>query len=241
MQNKITVIGTVHNATKNYSADDLYNKLCDIKPDLILFEFPLEWEKHLEAQLDYAARTGLVEANAYVKYSKEHQVDIKLYDIEGRNDFYMKTRCFEIEKESGKAYLDYFKSENPNKTALAYKKLKDKLGKIQDEQDNGSLEAINSQTCDIVTETYLETSRILYSTILDLVPELHKYKAGYLKQERYENKRTKAMVKNILGYNRQYDNKTIVVLCGFYHRFALLNALSKKQKSDSFELITSIN
>lgn len=236
MNNYITIIGTVHNSTENYTAEHLYQKLCAIKPDIILFEWPLEWEKNLEAQLNYAIKTGLVEASAVRKYSSNHKVEIKLYDIEGRNDFYIKTRCFEIEKERGKAYSDYFKSETTNKMAINYKQLLSKLGRIQDKWDKGSLEEINSLTCDIVTKSYMETCYIVYSAILDLVPDLHKYKLGYLKQERYENKRNKAMSKNILSYNRQYENKPIVVLCGFYHRFALIKMLQEKQSKEGFIL-----
>lgn len=236
MHNTITVLGTVHHATKSYTPDDLYNKLCDIKPDAILFEWPLEWEKHLEAQMIYSVKTGGLESIAVKQYSQEHEVEIKLYDIEGRNDFYIKTRCFEIEKERGKAYSDYFKTETPNKIAISYKQLLSKLGRIQDKWDKGSIEEINSNTCDLVTKTYMETCKTLYSAILDIVPELYKYKLSYLIQERYEVKRNKTMVKNILNYNKQYENKSIVVLCGFYHRCALIKMLQKKQVKDGFTL-----
>jgi pheromone shutdown protein TraB len=236
MQNKITIIGTVHNATKNYSVDDLYNKLCDIKPDIILFEWPLEWEKHLEAQMVYAAKTGLVEAIAFLKYSSEHDVEIKLYDIPGRNDFYMKTRCFEIEKEVAKAYDAYFKSEHPNHIAITYKRLLSRVGRMQRELDKGTLEEINSSACDLLLKINLEIIDSAYSAILDLVPELKRFKPALLRQDRYEVKRNKTMVKNILNYNKQYENKHLVVLCGYYHRYALVSMLKSKQKTDAFTL-----
>ncbi|MBM4398887.1 MAG: hypothetical protein FJ041_00960 [Candidatus Cloacimonetes bacterium] len=240
MNNTITVIGTVHNATKNYTPDDLYKKLCDIKPDVILFEWPLEWKKNLEPQMIYSAKTGTLESIAFLRYSKEHVVEIKLYDIEGRNDFYIKTRCFEIEKEVAKTYKSYFKSEKPNQIAMYYHKLLNRVSRMQLELNNGTLEEINSSDCDLVLETNLELIDSAYSAILDLVPELNTYKPALLRQDRYEVKRNKTMVKNILKYNKLYENKSMVVLCGYYHRYALIKALSKRQKSDCFELITSL-
>jgi pheromone shutdown protein TraB len=236
MNSIITIIGTVHHATKNYTVDDLYNKLCDIKPDIILFEWPLEWEKNLEAQMNYAAKTGTLESIAVQQYSKEQKFEIKLYDIPGRNDFYIKTRCFEIEKERSEVYCDCFKSKNPNPSAVAYRNILNKIGKIQDKWDKGTLEEVNSVTCDTVTKTYMEAMYSLYLAILEFVPELKKYKSAYLIQERYEVKRNKTMVKNILNYNKQYENKHLVVLCGYYHRHALISMLKSKQKSDTFTL-----
>ena len=236
MHNTITIIGSVHEATKNYTADDLYQKLCEIKPDIILFEFPMEWEKDLQARINYGVKTKNVESIAFEKFAATHDVIVKPYDIEGRNSYYMKTKYFEKEEQLSKAYDTYFKSSNPNPAAVAYKKLLRKNGRIQREWDKKSLSEINSPACDIVTEAYINISHTAFLAVLELVPELTPYKAGHQRMQNYEVKRNKAMVKNILDYNRQYDNKSIVVLCGYYHRYALIKLLQGKQAKEGFVL-----
>ncbi len=214
----------------------MYQKLCEIEPDIVLFEFPMEWEKDWQARISYGVKTGNVESVAFEKFAATHDVMIKPYDIEGRNNYYMKTRYFEKEEQLSNAFDAYFKTPNPNPSAVAYKKLLRKNGRIQREWDKKSLSEINSSACDIVTGTYLNISHTAFLAVLDLVPELTPYKAGHLRKQSYEVKRNKAMVKNILDYNKQYENKSIVVLCGFYHRYALINLLKGKQAKEGFTL-----
>ncbi len=238
MNNSITVIGTCHYETKAYKIIDLYNKLCDIRPDVILMEYPIEIEPEIMQWMNnnWEKKPGL-ENTAVLKYLETHDIAVRPYDIRGRNDYFMKTKYFEIGNEVNKAYDAYFKSEHPNQLAIKYKRLMSRVGRMQREWNTSTLEKINSSDCDLVTRTDLAIHDSVFSAILDLVPELKRFKPALLRQDRYEVKRNKAMVTNILNYNKQYEDKHLVVLCGYYHRYSLVGMLSRRQKSDHFILM----
>lgn len=72
------------------------------------------------------------------------------------------------------------------------------------------------------------------------MPELALFEKDYYKRLNFHTKRDKAMISNILDYIEKYENTTIVVICGFFHRFAIINGLIGKQNKVDFELITDL-
>jgi hypothetical protein len=237
MNNTITIIGSVHFETKAYKIDDLYLKLCEIKPDIILFEYPIEVEPEIMQWLNnfWEKRPG-VENMAVLNYLKTNAIPVRPYDIRGRNNYFMKTKYFEYEKEFESAYSAYFKSGNVNPKALSYAKVMSQAWKSAGNPNKLSLQEINNLVFDTFMDANLKIQRASLRAIIDLVPEFASHKSGYLRREKYHLKRDKAMVANILNYNKRYDDKHLVVLCGYYHRFALVKMLSRKQKSDNFIL-----
>jgi hypothetical protein len=240
MNNTISVVGTVHHETVKFKWEDLYNRLCELKPDIILMEFPLEIEPEIMQWMQNNWEKLIsVESTAVLKYLEQHAIPVRPYDIRGRNDYYIKTRFFEQEEAFGDAYDAYFKQPSPHPDAVFLNRLLTRVAKhygFNGDRGDRTIEQINSADCDRAMETYLSISRTLLMEIVNTVPELVSFREGLIRRHNHHLKREKAMVKNILDYNKQYENKHLVVLCGYCHRFALVRMLSRKQKSDNFIL-----
>jgi hypothetical protein len=237
MHNLVTVIGTRHSDTKVYKTADLYDKFCNIKPDIILFEAPIEVAPIMMDWIKGCIKHHKGgEGTAILKYLDNHDAQVLPFDIKGRNDYFLKTDYWKQELLFERAYKDYFKRDKSNPSAMFYYSLFRKARRHQNKWDKFSINEFNSPECDVTTEAFLKLHVIAMSSICDLVPELTLYKSNFLQRERYEMKRDKAMVKNILDYNKQFEGKTIVVICGYFHRYAIINGLKNKQKSDTFTL-----
>ncbi len=235
MHNMITIIGTVHHKSEFFSEDVLYHKLCELKPDLVLFEMPGDETNIMDWIADYIQKFNGLEGIALKRYLESYDVEIKPFDKPGRNDYYTKS-YFSREDAFDAAYDKYFKTKDPNKTALFYKRMIDKAKATYGLWDKLTIQEMNSKDCDVAVEAYFKILNACMVAIFDLVPILALHKAAWLQRGRYEDKVNNAMVTNILNYNKQYEDKHLVVLCGYYHRYALVNMLSRRQKSDSFTL-----
>jgi len=237
MNNTITVIGTVHYEESQFKWGNLYTKLCELKPDVILMEFPIEIEPEIMQWMKNNWEKRLsVESTAVLKYLEQHDIPVRPYDIRGRNDYFMKTKWFEQEKAFEEAYSRYFKSGKVKPEAMAFAKAMQKAWGSVGKHGSHTLEVINNPAFDIRMEANLTIQRASIKAIINLVPEFSQHKTYNLKSEKYHNNREKAMVRNILAYNRQYENKHLVVLCGYFHRSALVRMLKKRQQKDNFNL-----
>lgn len=243
MNNRIRVIGTCHGDTIGFKTDDLYQLLCSIKPDIILNESAIEancdimdW---LKACANYYKKRGGGESAAILHYLEDHQAEVLPYDIKDRNEYFAKKKYFEHEAAFNKAYADYFKLPTANPTAVYLNKLINNMQRkfgFGDKQDKHTLSDINSLKCDVEVETFISFNKQVNRAIFDLVPEFAQYQKAFWGMLNFHARRDKAMVNNILAYNRQYNNKTIVVICGYFHRYALVKMLKGKQAKEGFIL-----
>lgn len=248
MQNTIYVIGTCHGDTIGFKVDDLYKLLSEIKPDLILDESPIDnkvgimdW---LKSVAHYYEKQGGGEAAAVLKYLEDHQAQVLPYDIIGRNDYFIKMKFFEKEQAYNEACAIYFKQASANPTASYLYKLIEGMGRkfgFHATKDKRSVYEINSPLCDAQVEMYISLIHQVNKALFALVPEFSRHESDFWKMLNFHARRDKAMISNILHYNRQYENKAMVVLCGYFHRYALIKGLVGKQKQQDFELITEFN
>ncbi|HPS40007.1 MAG TPA: hypothetical protein PL124_11375 [Candidatus Cloacimonadota bacterium] len=247
MKNCIFVVGTCHGDTTGFKVDHLYNLLCEIKPDLILDESPIDnnigimdW---LKACANYYKKRGGGEAAAVLKYLADHQATVLPYDIKGRNDYFIKMKFFEKEQAYNEACNIYFKQTTADPTAAyLYKLMGGMAGKFgfHETKDKRSIYEINSPLCDTLVETYISFIRQVNKALFALVPEFSRYEKDFWQSLNFHARRDQAMVTNILNYNMQYENRTIVVLCGYFHRYAIIKGLIGRQEKDDFKLITDL-
>lgn len=127
MNNRVYVIGTCHGDTIGFKVDDLYKQLLKIRPNVILFESPidnkwtmLDW---LKGCVNYYKKRGGGEAAAVLRYLEDHYAEILPYDVKGRNDYFIKSKYFEKEQAFGEACSAYFKQSTVNPTASYLNKL----------------------------------------------------------------------------------------------------------------------
>ncbi|MDD2332338.1 MAG: hypothetical protein PHI68_06785 [Candidatus Cloacimonetes bacterium] len=247
MNNIIYVIGTCHGDTIGFKVEDLYKHLCEIKPDVILDESPidnkwgmLDW---LRACASHYKKRGGGEAAAILNYLEDHQAEVLPYDINGRNDYFIRMKFFEKEQAFNRACSRYFKEAASEPTAVYLYKLLGKTAKqftFHETKDRRTICEINSPLCDVQVETYVSLIRQVHKALFALVPEFSSYEKDFWKMLSFHTRRDKAMISNILGYNRQYENKTLLVLCGYFHRYAIIKGLATRQEIEGFQLITEL-
>jgi hypothetical protein len=243
MNNLIRVLGTCHHDTKGFKTADLYDCLCQVKPDVILFETPIDDEVSmmdwLKACENHYQKRGGGESAAVLHYLEDHEVQVLPYDLKGRNDYFRKKHFFEQEAAYGKVHNAYFKQPNANPTAAYLNNLttnmRRKFGYFE-YADKHTLSDINSTLCDTEVETYISINNQITRAIFNLVPEFAAYQKDFWSRYNFHARRDKAMVKNILNYNKQFEGKTIVVICGYFHRYALVKMLKMKQSKAGFIL-----
>jgi len=248
MNNTIYVIGTCHGDTTGFKVNDLYKLLCELKPDIILDESPIDnsctmmdW---LKACASYYRKRGGGEAAAVLKYLEDHRAEVLPYDIKGRNDYFIKHKFFEKEQAYSEACNAYFKQPSANPTAKYLNKLIEGMSRqfgFHETKDKRTICEINSPVCDTQVETYILITQQINKALFVLVPEFAKYEKDFGKRFSFHARRDKAMIANILNYNRHYENKTIVVQCGYFHRYAIIRGLVGKQKEHGFKLISELN
>ena len=237
------VVGTCHCDTLGFKTDDLYQLLCSIRPDIILNESAIDEKVSmidwLKACANYYKKRGGGESAAILHYLEDHQAEVLPYDIAGRNEYYAKKKYFEKEQAFNKVYADYFKQPTANPTAVYLNKLITNLQKkfgFDDNKDKHTLSDINSLQCDVEVETFIAVNNQINRALFALVPEFAAYEKDFWGIINFHARRDKAMIKNILDYNRQFDSKTIMVICGYFHRYALIKMLQGKQAKEGFSL-----
>jgi len=249
MRNMIYVIGTCHGDTIGFKVEDLYKLLCEIKPDVILDESPIDnkWPMMdwLKGCADYSKKRGGGEAAAVLRYLDDHHAaEVLPYDIKGRNDYFIKMKFFEKEQAFNEACKSYFKQQTANPTATYLYKLIESMGRrfgFHETKDKRTIFEINSPHCDVQVETYISLIRQINKALFSLVPEFSQYEKDFWKMLNFHARRDKAMINNILSYNKQFEDKTIVVLCGYFHRYAIIKGLDNKQKEYGFRLISELS
>lgn len=248
MNNIINIIGTCHGNTIGFKVDDLHKQLLEIKPDVILVESPIDnkWPMMdwLKGSADYYKKRGGGEASTVLRYLEEHHAaEVLPYDIKGRNDYFIKMKFFEKEQAFNEACKSYFKQQTANPTATYLFKLIESMGRrfgFHETKDKRTIFDINSPLCDVQVETYISMIRNVNKALFDLVPEFSQYERDFGKMMNFHVRRDKAMISNILNYNSRFEDKTMVVLCGFFHRYALIKGLDGSQMKHSFSLISDL-
>ncbi len=232
MNNIIYIIGTCHGDTIGFKVEDLYKQLLEIKPDIILDESPIDnmWPMMdwLKGCADHSKKRGGGEAAAVLRYLEDHRAEVLPYDIKGRNDYFIKMKFFEKEQAFNVACSAYFKQPSANPTALYLYKLIEGMGRkfgFHETKDQRSIYDINCPLCDVQVETYISLIRQVNKALFGIVREFSQYKRDFFRRMNFHARRDKAMISNILSYNRQFQDKTIVVLCGYFHRYALVHGL----------------
>ncbi len=248
MNNIIYIIGTCHGNTAGFKVDDLYKQLLEIKPDVILDESPIDnkWPMMdwLKGCADYSKKRGGGEAAAVLKYLEDHHAEVLPYDIKGRNDYFIKMKFFEKEQAFNTACSAYFKQPSANPTASYLFGLIEGMGRrfgFHETKDKRTIFDINSPLCDVQVETYISLIRNVNKAIFDLVPEFSQYEKDFGKMMNFHARRDKAMISNILNYNSRFEDKTMVVLCGYFHRYALIKGLNGSQSKYRFRLVTELS
>ena len=233
----LVVLGTLHGMHRQnprYSAAILRDLIVKAKPAVILIELPpaIGGEPTIVQQrvaVSFANDENW-SANAAADLLK---IPVAVYDRDGRNEYYQKTRYFERETQLNRRVNSF---RNAVESAKAFPAevalLGPLLGNAARSRDDFMLhagpDAINSEGFDRVI-------RLKHYIWEELMPELSARMEGlkdvsgeftFFREEWHE--RNRIMSANIVEEAKKRPGKCIVVLCGCEHRYILRDLLSSQ-------------
>lgn len=225
-ETELFVIGTVHESTEAFNSDTLLNILNEIKPDVILVECDSSYltrDFRFKEDVEYA----FLETSAITEYLKVRSAVLRPYDISGRDEFLDNIIWKKTESDFFYDIVYMYETGKYNTESANIYERNYSLVKIAEDMTFSKASYINSPA----GSSYIDT--INYYTydglrkLIDITPELEKYKPYSDRVCSYWEKRNKTMIKNIIKVIEFYEGKKIVVLCGFAHKNILLNGINE--------------
>lgn len=231
----IVVVGTVHSQTEKFNNKKLYHILEQIKPDLILVELDSSFLTESMTIKPDLVKVSL-ENRVVDDYQKSHSILVRPYDIEGRNKIYQDNNYFRQQRELSnalnKAYQDSLLKGEP----LILLEAMSRFDEITQSFASDSPEVFNSSSCMKAMESKQYYANEGMVKIVTSVPSLNPFVKFAIFKRDFWKRRNEVMVDKILNWNKSLHPKTVLVLCGFEHKYYLFNGLMKHCNDDNFKL-----
>ena len=234
-QTTITIIATVHNKTKYITADTIYAAVNSFKPDLILLELDT-------SLMDDEGNFKKIDPNSNemqvaLRYKKEHSnVLLRRFDVDYRNQYYKDHKTFVQENNMFKPIDSLFRNNALNDTSWFIVSSLYAANQAMNNMGYMRLKDINSQYFMSLASF---RQNWLYKKVLGLIknnPGLNQWYSFFKDDADFWEMRNATMVKNIAAFARKYTNKSIVVMVGNYHKYALIDSLKPLEKEGHFLL-----
>jgi len=232
---RIVVMVTVCNSSEDFDPANLVAIIDRIKPDLILVELDSSF-----FMPDMSFKPGTVtmslENKAVSTYVKDHPVPVRPYEIEGRNRIYQEHDYFRLQKELS-ASLN--KAANDSLLVPEARTLLDAIIRFDEIAYAVSLDwpvVFNSEACDKAMESKQYYGGEGLARIVALTPSLAKFSEFCKFKHDFWITRNNAMVDHIIARIKEFHPKTVMVICGFEHRYYLRNCLKEKSSKEAILL-----
>jgi hypothetical protein len=236
---ELVVIGTMHFPIGDVNADSIFNAMEMVKPDLILVELDHSFfNEDYELIKTHSENENKAVANYKQKYP---DVLIRPFEIEGRNKL-------RIERGIYPGRSDFFtmmqKLDSLGELSQPHSFIYNRFMDLSDslaKKAYQSLYVLNDILTDNLAQERQFYQYIKIREVTDRQPlfateklegsngDSLTYREYYQRYSDFELLRESEMVSNILTWLQKTDCKRIVVLVGFYHRYALLYQLKYKQ------------
>lgn len=218
----VCIIGTEHDSSEYVNPQILYQVLEKVKPDVILCE--LEQKIFTGNTYNLADYPDLLLTNENIstyRYQQKYEIDLRPYEIEGRNDYYNKSSFFERQQHLFSEIMNAYKNDSLSIHSRDEWNRLLKTVPILDISRKHTLEMLNSELFVCYSEA---KDMILYNTLISVCRrDFPQYLADANEFKAYWDKRNNAMTANILKWCDEYAGKVIVVLTGQQHKSQLLN------------------
>lgn len=222
----LCIIGTAHDSTEFINPSTLYAAIERARPGVILCEletghFTTDFELNTADFPDIATASN--ENITVSRYALDHNVLLRPYDIDGRNEFYRTSAYFEKEREVfntiSAAYeagsLSY-RSHDEWRRFLAAIPALDVVGYIPLEEFNSPLYTSYSDA----------KNKIVYNTLISITGRDFPHLTDHaVLLSGFWDKRNDVMADNILKWCDEFRGETILVLTGQQHKPELLARL----------------
>jgi len=231
----IVVLGTVHAPSACFDLRALSGIIERVNPDLILAELDSSFfTASMTLKPEFTDIS--MENRAVSLYTQSHPVPIRPYDIAGRNRTYEQHNYFTLQRELSSALnsAEHDSLLGPRAASLldAIRRF-DLIGR---EIGSDRPEVINSNAVDAVMENKQYYGGEGMAQIVESVPALARF-ADFAEFKRdFWTIRNDAMVYNITARVKEFQVRTVLVLCGYEHRYYLRAALNKRSGAGRFIL-----
>ena len=233
-QTELCIVGTVHEEQSFFNSDSIYNILVRVKPDVVLIELDSSFFTE-DFRFDLIRHPDLLSTNENIgaeKYHSRHIVDLRPFEITGRNEYYRETRYFENEKQMTTEIHELYK-----KNKLSKKDKEDfELVLYGFEFGNSArFHSVQELNSDLSMKFWLLREKIMYPKIVSIVDntkELHHWIEFSKEWEAFWHRRNTIMAENIRTIASEFKNKRIVVLVGNNHKPSLLELLLPEISTD---------
>lgn len=232
---RIVVLGTVHNSSDNFDPGKLVAIIERIKPDLILVE--LDSSFFMPDMSFKPENVGLsLENKAVSVYVKSHPVPIRPYEIEGRNRIYQEHDYFGLQKEMGVSLKTAVKDSLLGAEAKTLLDAVHRFDEISYALSLDRPEVFNSDACDKAMESKQFYAGEGLARIVALTPALTKFSEFCKFKHDFWITRNNVMVDHIITRVKEFHPKTVLVICGFEHRYYLRNGLRQRSSREAILL-----
>ena len=226
-QTELCIVGTMHEERTYFNSDSIYNILLRIKPDVILIEldssfFTNDFHFDLEKEPDLLSTNENIGAH---KYQSKYIVDLRPFDVSGRNEWYRTTNYFDNQDKMLNDVLSLYEKNELSKNDKEDVELVLYALKVGSEVTFRSAQELNS---DVSSKFWALRQKILYPKMVSVVEnteKLHHWIDFAQQWETHWYERNAIMADNIKKIVSDYNNKRIVVLVGNEHKPGLLDLL----------------
>ena len=234
-QNTVWLIGTAHEEKDYINPDSLIFALEKVKPDIILIEmeekfFTHDYRFNLVEDPDLLSTNENIASHKYQELNKN--VELRHFDIEGRNEFYAKTNHHEKERQMLGEMINLYEQDKFSADCKTDFEILFSALRSYSELTFNSLAEANS---DVTTKFLALKNKIGFELMISIVKrteELKKWTEFAELRKEFWDKRNKVMFETINGYAKEFPQKKIIILVGNDHKYALLELL----KQNNFEV-----
>ena len=236
-QGKISVLGTVHAPTKYITKDTLLKVLDKFKPDIILMELDTSLMDE-KGRFKVDPKKMSLESIVADYYKQNHpEVQLAGIDVANRNSYYKSHDTFNRENKMGKIVDSLFKNNMLNDTSWFLTSSLRSASQILNNYGYLSLKEINSVNCMKAASIRQD---LLYNKQVQMVRNNDGLKNWYTfakENADFWDLRNRTMVGNIINFSNKYPSKKILVLTGYFHKYALVDGLKTKLTGTKTELV----
>ena len=224
-QIRITLIGTVHEPTDKIHSAVLYQYLQRIQPHVILLELDTSL---MNDQGQWLTSLSTLETEAVQKYQKNYAVVLRPYDIKNRNAYYKSNNTFQKEAAFFNSLDSAYRTSSLDSCSRAVFEQYLRLNQLVQQLHKETIEVINTTTARGLISA---RQKMLYQDLLSVAqrtPSLQQHAAFWKSNGDFWKLRNETMAEHILQYAREYKDREVVVLTGYYHLYYLQALLEQR-------------
>lgn len=223
-QTELCIVGEVHEERTYMNSDSIYNILLKIKPDVILIELD---SACFTSDFHFIYELDSLEGNqnkGTEKYRLQHKVDLRPFDMSGRNEWYRKANYFDNQNKMWGDVLNLYEMNE-----LSKKDREDvDLIRLVMNYNGMTFNSVRDLNVNMTVKFLSVREKIIYPKMLSIIENTEKLQhwidfARIWKAHWFE--RNAIMADNIKKITNEYKNKRIVVLVGLEHKPGLLDLL----------------